>query len=160
MMRLKSEEKVQIVAEIKGYVTSHGEVPDERVVREIAYAVVGRARGREDVALSDAVIEELHRAGLAEVQEAPVAEVQEARLCLCGCGQPVNKGKWFKQGHDSKLHSILKKVEEGELDESAIPEAARNQLVPCICCGQLIIPHESGKGPVCRTGKCKCIRLV
>lgn len=81
----------------------------------------------------------------------------ERKLCLCGCGKPVGRPRsQFLPGHDAKLKSILIKVEKGKLKESDIPEAARKLLVPCKCCGQLMLPHESGMGPVCRTGKCMC----
>jgi len=79
-------------------------------------------------------------------------DTEEVRFCLCGCGLLARKGRKFRQGHDAKLASILRKVESGKLDKSHIPEVARRELVPCKCCGKLIIPHKSGMCPTCRTG--------
>lgn len=79
------------------------------------------------------------------------------RLCWCGCGQPV-KGKKarFVPGHDARLYTLIRKIEEGEINESVVPEKLRQQMVRCACCGKPILPHESGMGPLCRTGKCHC----
>lgn len=38
-----------------------------------------------------------------------VIEVEEG-TCGDGCGQEVNKGRSFKQGHDARLHSMLAKA--------------------------------------------------
>jgi len=42
------------------------------------------------------------------------------RLCGCGCGAPV--ARRFKQGHDAKLLSMLKKVERGEMTKEELQE--------------------------------------
>lgn len=82
------------------------------------------------------------------------------RECLCGCGLLVEKkNRRFRQGHDAKLSSILRRIELGELSEDVIPDVAKNALVQCKCCGKPILPHPSGMGPLCRAGKCKCIKI-
>jgi hypothetical protein len=85
-----------------------------------------------------------------------IPKAKQPQPCLCGCGRMVMSGRNFLPGHDTKLKSVLLKVEKGELDESAIPEQAKAALVPCKCCGYMMLPHPSGMGPVCRSGKCKC----
>lgn len=46
----------------------------------------------------------------------PVLTVEDG-TCGDGCGQTVNKGRSFKQGHDAKLRSILvKALKAGELE--------------------------------------------
>lgn len=79
------------------------------------------------------------------------------RLCWCGCGQPV-KGKKarFVPGHDARLYALIRKIEKGEVGEDIIPEELRQRMDNCRCCGKPILPHESGMGPLCRTGKCRC----
>jgi hypothetical protein len=88
--------------------------------------------------------------------EVRTLKAKRPQPCLCGCGQVVMSGRNFLPGHDAKLKSVLLKVEKGELDESAIPEQAKATLVPCKCCGNMMLPHLSGMGPICRSGKCKC----
>jgi hypothetical protein len=44
--------------------------------------------------------------------------------CLCGCGQPVKKGRMFLQGHDMKLKSLVIKVNAGEASMSDVPSIA------------------------------------
>jgi hypothetical protein len=39
--------------------------------------------------------------------------------CECGCGEIVNPGKRFKQGHDAKLKSILLKAAKGSAKNDA-----------------------------------------
>lgn len=88
--------------------------------------------------------------------EVRTLKAKRPQPCLCGCGRVVMSGRNFLPGHDAKLKSVLLKVERGELDESAIPEQAKAILVPCKCCGHMMLPHPSGMGSVCRSGKCKC----
>jgi hypothetical protein len=35
--------------------------------------------------------------------------------------------------------------------------AAAGALATCSCCGQPMLAHESGMGPVCRAGRCSCL---
>ncbi|MEE8608707.1 MAG: hypothetical protein V3S55_13960 [Nitrospiraceae bacterium] len=46
--------------------------------------------------------------------------------CLCGCGTTV-KGR-FAQGHDARVHSWLKHVEQGERKASTLPAVLRKAL--------------------------------
>lgn len=46
--------------------------------------------------------------------------------CLCGCGALV-KGR-FAQGHDARVHSWLKHVEQGERKLSTLPAVLRKAL--------------------------------
>ncbi len=131
------------------------------VVEELAMIVEQRLYGEEESGVqgynSMEEAEQAERQRRQEQQEQP--EQEELPKCLCGCGLPVNhKRSKFRQGHDAKLNSILLKVEREELTEDDIPEEARNVMVPCECCGKLILPHESGKGPLCRAGSCKCVK--
>lgn len=85
------------------------------------------------------------------------ANEEGPRLCWCGCGQPV-KGKKarFVPGHDARLYAMIRKIEEGTVDEDIIPEELRQRMARCTCCGKPILPHPSGMGPLCRSGKCRC----
>jgi hypothetical protein len=57
-----------------------------------------------------------------------------APVCCCGCDTrlPVAKNekrqRLFCQGHDGRLHSLLKKVLRGEASRQDIPQAARANL--------------------------------
>ena len=85
------------------------------------------------------------------------ANEEGPRLCWCGCGRPVGSKKArFIPGHDARLYAVIRKIEEGEVDEGIIPEELRQRMSHCRCCGKLILPHESGMGPLCRTGRCSC----
>ena len=182
-MRMKAQEKAVALERVKEFaVDSFNEIGGdspadyiiEEQVKDIAIEVVAntRALATGEVQLSEAVINDIAREAAEHfqsvvtsvdgvIEEEPEPNLDpESRTCLCGCGKIVKRKRLFRQGHDAKLNSILKKVEEGELDESAIPKEARKVLVPCQCCGRLILPHESGKGPVCRTGNCRCIKLA
>jgi hypothetical protein len=44
--------------------------------------------------------------------------------CLCGCGTMVSGN--FKMGHDSKLKSLILKIERGEEDMKLIPDIAQD----------------------------------
>jgi len=46
-----------------------------------------------------------------------------ARLCACGCGKPT--ARTFAQGHDAKAHSLILRVQRGELKASDLPAALR-----------------------------------
>lgn len=97
--------------------------------------------------------------GKLKVQEEKRAPVEIARtLCLDGCGQYVTAGSRFLPGHDAKLKSKLLKIERGEMtiETSGLPEYVISQLSRCTCCGQPMLAHETGMGPVCRTGQCTC----
>ena len=85
------------------------------------------------------------------------ANEEGPRLCWCGCGRPVwSKKARFIPGHDARLYALIRKIEEGEVDEGIIPEELRERMTNCRCCGKPILPHESGMGPLCRAGKCRC----
>jgi hypothetical protein len=59
---------------------------------------------------------------------------QMAPECCCGCDTRLelaykpDRQKYFAQGHDSRLKSILRKVLAGEMKREDIPEAARTNL--------------------------------
>jgi chemotaxis protein histidine kinase CheA len=86
---------------------------------------------------------------------APQPKKDKTKDCLCGCGGRT-KGGLFIPGHDAKLKSFLLKVEKGEADVNTLPQATRDQLDTCACCGMPMLKHPSGKGPICRTGNCRC----
>jgi len=172
-VRLKQKEKQNIVNRATNYIINQN-LDVEIAVEDAVVEVVPRSlkqneAGDNYVAVSESVLHEIkaevetkvteRRNVQEETREVAEEPRQELQRCLCGCGQVVNKGKKFRQGHDARLLSILKRVEKGEADENEIPEEAREQLVPCACCGKLIIPHDSGKGPVCRDGRCKCVKI-
>lgn len=47
----------------------------------------------------------------------------DRKLCACGCSKPT---AWtFAQGHDAKAHSVLRKVERGELKFKDLPPTLR-----------------------------------
>jgi len=85
--------------------------------------------------------------------------------CLCGCGQIIKQRRMFISGHDTKLLSLLKQVERGEIfiTDVRIPEHLRlaaAQLPRCTCCGHPIIRgvRVSGgwMGAWCASGTCTC----
>lgn len=101
--------------------------------------------------------------------------VEGEGLCECGCGEkPLGKKGRFLPGHDARLKGRLirlsewleengEKIESGEMNPEtdfaeyrAIPQSAIASMTTCTCCGQIMMPHESGMGPVCRAGLCKC----
>ena len=55
-------------------------------------------------------------------------------VCCCGCGAKLAVGKdpehqrLFCQGHDGRLHKLLRKVLRGEASRQDIPAAARANL--------------------------------
>src|ERR1017187_185968 len=55
-------------------------------------------------------------------------------VCCCGCGAKLAVGKdpehqrLFCQGHDGRLHKMLRKVQRGEASRQDIPLAARANL--------------------------------
>jgi len=59
---------------------------------------------------------------------------RERPVCCCGCGTalPVSENperqRLFAQGHDGRLHSLLRKVARGETRREDIPLAARANL--------------------------------
>ena len=55
-----------------------------------------------------------------------MAKKKEAKPndCACGCGRKVKRT--FALGHDAKVYAILRRVAKGEAEESAIPEAVRD----------------------------------
>ena len=48
---------------------------------------------------------------------------KEQHPCGCGCGKTT--ARTFAQGHDSKAHSLLLKVDRGELKATGIPHTLR-----------------------------------
>ena len=64
------------------------------------------------------------RADEAEVKINPKARRDDklgTRFCMCGCGTENKPRYMFQRGHDANLRELLRKVERGELDGSAIP---------------------------------------
>ena len=77
--------------------------------------------------------------------------------CWCGCGRrPRREGSRFCRGHDSILRSNLIRLEKGEITEASFMPGVLEALDRCSCCGIPIMVHESGEGPVCRSGNCSC----
>lgn len=52
--------------------------------------------------------------------------VKELHPCLCGCGDKV-AGR-FRQGHDGRYYSILKKVASGDMKHNEMPKGMQSQL--------------------------------
>jgi len=90
--------------------------------------------------------------------QATMEDLQAERLCACGCGV-VTKKTWAP-GHDARLKGALARLENEETTWEAIQEqfsaAVLQNLMICSCCGKQAVVHESGMGPVCRAGRCKC----
>lgn len=42
--------------------------------------------------------------------------------CLCGCGRENNPGRKFKQGHDARVKSRIKKVKSGKESADTLPD--------------------------------------
>jgi hypothetical protein len=59
---------------------------------------------------------------------------QMAPVCCCGCdtrlevAEKPDRQKYFAQGHDARLKSILRKVLAGQMKRADIPQAARTNL--------------------------------
>ena len=59
---------------------------------------------------------------------------QMAPECCCGCSTRLEiskdpaRQKYFAQGHDARLKSILRKVLAGQMKRADIPQAARTNL--------------------------------
>jgi hypothetical protein len=67
--------------------------------------------------------------GTANVLRADLDEETE-HVCVCGCGQtPSNADSLFMPGHDSKVRSMGKAINEGRLDKKKVPDIALNYLV-------------------------------
>lgn len=60
----------------------------------------------------------------------------DAHLCACGCSEKA--GRVFKQGHDARAHSLLLKVERGELKASDIPQSLRTADLKGFALGRLL----------------------
>ena len=98
------------------------------------------------------------RERLATAQRELAEAAPESHACACGCGD-TTKSTWAP-GHDARLKGALSRLEKGEATEAEI----RSQFAPavlanlgvCSCCEGLMLPHESGMGPVCRAGLCTC----
>lgn len=108
--------------------------------------------------------------------DAAVAEAEVAlqKPCMCGCGGMAGRKAKFIPGHDAKLKSRLlaferfgqdnaEALESGEMSNEEFEgyEVIRSleesgSLSHCSCCGQPMLQHESGMGPICRAQKCRC----
>jgi hypothetical protein len=51
----------------------------------------------------------------------PKKPAAEAALCHCGCGEPVAKGRSFRQGHDARFHGRVAKLADGRLSIEDLP---------------------------------------
>ena len=49
------------------------------------------------------------------------AAAAKTELCQCGCGEPVAKGRLFRQGHDARFHGRVAKLRDGRLDTKDLP---------------------------------------
>lgn len=65
-----------------------------------------------------------HKGKTKDKPETDTKSAPKINDCRCGCGRKT--GNLFAQGHDAKVYSILRKVAAGEAEESAIPEAVRD----------------------------------
>lgn len=81
-------------------------------------------KGRAGAYAASSVIER----GTADKLRADIAEKAE-HLCVCGCGQqPSQADSLFMPGHDSKVRSMGKAVNEGRLAKGKLPPVARKYL--------------------------------
>ena len=102
---------------LEDYVETHQEqiLPGEHA----SHVVVGAIEAEvPDILLQDV------RAAEAEVKINPKARRDDklgTRFCMCGCGTENKPRYMFQRGHDANLRVLLRKVERGELDGSAIP---------------------------------------
>jgi hypothetical protein len=59
---------------------------------------------------------------------------KESPSCCCGCGGKLEvnnnpkRQRFFLQGHDGRLHALLRRVQAGEASRQDIPLAARANL--------------------------------
>jgi len=63
--------------------------------------------------------------------KAPSELLIPKRLCHCGCNeqfQTRNKTQLFISGHDSRLKSLLRKVNRGEVSADQIPKIALESI--------------------------------
>jgi len=144
------------VLELKGekWVNEH---TDEDWNRE-AYAIAAVAKELGlDIPTGQHTPKQPKAKGAAKAEPKPRAE-PSLHPCICGCGEQVS-GR-YRQGHDAKVHSWIAQVEKGEMTEAefAAKGVDASTFVPCSCCGRLVDPHSSGKGPACRVGRCACAR--
>lgn len=53
----------------------------------------------------------------------------EVAICTCGCGLPILMAvPRFLPGHDSRVHSMAKRIETGELKVKDVPKVALDYL--------------------------------
>jgi hypothetical protein len=45
--------------------------------------------------------------------------------CCCGCGEPVSKGRSFRQGHDARLKGILGRAHRGGIPVRIVADGSR-----------------------------------
>lgn len=58
-----------------------------------------------------------------KISTVPAGDLPE---CLCGCGSKVlNAARQFLQGHDSRFHGYIKRIERGEMKASELTPAGR-----------------------------------
>jgi hypothetical protein len=67
-------------------------------------------------------------------------EAAAPTLCPCGCGGIVSRGRRFVMGHDAKFHSMVKRVERGELNSADVPQSVNDEIARRR--EQGIAPHE------------------
>jgi len=48
--------------------------------------------------------------------------------CCCGCGAITNKGKYFMQGHDARLRSMLAKLDSGRISLHDLPNSVQKMI--------------------------------
>lgn len=133
--RITTDESVELI--IKQFIEhpKHPDDPDVELISRRWQPVKGSALKKEltHIQIRTARFSELERPPLRRTKGGAVrraargmAEIQ----CQCGCGNPTSGGM-FRQGHDAKLKSILRKVMDGRMeptDRWPSPDAAKQEL--------------------------------
>lgn len=65
------------------------------------------------------------RKGKAKLKVVKTRKAKTLNDCKCGCGEKV--GGNFRQGHDARYYSILKKVKSGEMTFNQMPRLMQNE---------------------------------
>lgn len=168
----KAERKAKRAQEQADRKAARDQANAERKER-LAKAAEEKKAAREAAAAAKTTTPKAHRVSKPkDLSMAPAVEGEG--LCKCGCGEQVGKGASFRPGHDARLKGRLLRMmawQEQHADElangtlepnafeelAAIPQGALEVQARCSCCGQpMLVAHESGMGPICRAGKCKC----
>lgn len=68
------------------------------------------------------------------VDTATTTEVTVANLghglCQCGCGEPLEKGRRFRQGHDARFAGRITKLEDGRMTWEEVKSLIQTYAIP------------------------------